>query len=145
MSSYRTEALRCPKCDEPMRERRTAHAVVDVCGQCSGLWIEWFDGEMTQVAREAEAGDLPEAVPAAREYGSLTCPTCRVELELRRYPSHVDGAEVLRCGECAGAFVPRGSGEQLASSTPEEHTADDPGLLERLTSSLRRLFGWGAE
>jgi Zn-finger nucleic acid-binding protein len=142
VSTYRDEALRCPQCACAMQERMTTQAAVDVCEQCSGMWVEWFDGEMTQVARES--GGLPEAVPTNNAGGSRTCPSCRVDLTPKRYPDPVDGAEVLRCGECAGAFVPRASFEALTSASPAVDTPDDIGLLEQLAASLRRLFGWSA-
>ena len=145
MTSYRREPLRCPQCGSVMQERETAHAVVDVCGQCSGIWVDWFDGEMVQVAKET--GTLPSALPHTVDGGSGQCPSCRAPLAVMRYLDEERGARVLRCGDCAGAFVPRSSLSDLLSMSPADvaQPDDDPGLLERLTARLRSLFGWDSE
>ncbi len=36
-----------------MDERRVVEALVDVCPTCLGLWIDWFDGDIAHLTREA--------------------------------------------------------------------------------------------
>ena len=53
MADYRTSACTCPACRSLMDERRILDAVVDVCPTCHGLWIDWFDGDLAHLTREA--------------------------------------------------------------------------------------------
>jgi hypothetical protein len=54
-----------------------------------------------------------------------------------------DGPAVLRCGECAGAFVPRASAPALASLTLPEDASDagDAGFFRRLIERVQRALG----
>jgi hypothetical protein len=52
-------------------------------------------------------------------------------------------AEILRCADCAGAFVPRASASALVTLAPqarEAQAARDP--LTRLAVVLQHWFGW---
>jgi Zn-finger nucleic acid-binding protein len=116
-----------------MQEREASGVVVEVCPDCSGMWIDWFDGELATVA--AQAGPLPRAGPHS-ERGNGACPKCRAHLEESRYSA--DGPVVFRCGECAGAFVSRDSVDRLVALGPVLDTLEHPSkpvwlaLIDRL-------------
>lgn len=147
--AYRAAVLRCPACDEAMRREATTSAEVEVCDACEGLWIGWFDGEVHTLAIEAETARLdhgtpPPSRPNEPSSGSRTCPQCSrpLALELYRFADARDddlitGVEVLRCADCAGAFVPRGSAHLLLDRVREGRPA---GLWEALRALLQRLW-----
>jgi Zn-finger nucleic acid-binding protein len=119
-----------------MDRRTIAEATIDVCSRCKGLWVDWFDGELTQVAREA--APLSVASTAVEGVSSFGCPLCQRILVSEE---HAPGAaRVWRCGECAGSFVPRASFDALvlAGDTPEASIR--PGPLARLLAALRALL-----
>jgi hypothetical protein len=153
-----------------------AEAEVDVCGSCGGMWVDWFDGEVKHVATEllkteSERGSRPGApVSTLRNEAFATgaCPRCSRQLAVERYVvkanlafsplgertsvSTTTGADLLRCEECAGVFVPRTSAALLATLPAEEDelpppsSAVGPGVLEplpwqRLMALVRRLIG----
>lgn len=150
--AYRERALRCPACDALMRVSATTSAELDVCDACEGVWIDWFEGEVHAVAAEHEAAQLdrgtpPPARPSAPPSGSRTCPRCSRSLtvELYRFADAKDdehelvaGVDVLRCAECAGAFVSRSSAHLLLDRMREARTQTPwealSGLVQRLWS-----------
>ena len=147
--AYRAAVLRCPACGEAMRREATTSAEVEVCDACEGLWVGWFDGEVHTLAVEAETARLdrgtpPPSRPTEPASGSRTCPQCSrpLALELYRFADAKDddlitGVEVLRCADCAGAFVPRGSAHLLLDRVREGRPA---GLWEALRALLQRLL-----
>ncbi len=126
-----------------MNAEQTGDAEVDVCTGCGGMWVDWFDGEVRQVATQILAG---EAAGASRPppngsklrnepFATGACPRCTRQLVVERYVVRVDvgprslertsvstttGADLLRCEECAGVFVPRTSASLLATLPPAE-------------------------
>jgi Zn-finger nucleic acid-binding protein len=137
-----------------MRETHTASSALEVCDACEGLWLDWFDGEVHTVAVEHEAARIsenPGSVPSRpRITPTPACPTCprcarALASELYKFTDARDdelitGVELLRCAECAGAFVPRASAHLLLDRVrePSSHTAWEAlvallhGLLDRL-------------
>jgi Zn-finger nucleic acid-binding protein len=154
-----------------------AEAEVDVCGSCGGMWVDWFDGEVKRVATEVLDGERQRASRPSAETSSLrneafatgACPRCTRQLAIERYVVKADvrgssgertsvstttGADLLRCEECAGVFVPRTSAGLLATLPPDEDEAKPPsssvgaGVLEplpwlRFMALVRRLIGLG--
>ncbi len=117
-----------------MREHSTPRAVVDVCDGCGGVWIDWFDGELSTAVRGAE---LPVG-RAGGEEGRWTCPTCRKKLVDERYDG--DGPTISRCGSCAGAFVERSTVEVIvALGPPDAQPREDSGMFGDL---VRRIESW---
>lgn len=147
--AYRAGVLRCPACGETMRREATTSAAVEVCDACEGLWVAWFDGEVHTLAVEAEAARLdrgtpPPSRPTEPTSGSRACPQCSRPLvaELYRFADAKDddliaGVELLRCADCAGAFVPRGSAHLLLDRVRETRP---PSLREALRALLQRLW-----
>ncbi len=136
--SYRETSLTCPGCREALAETYVGDALIDVCGACGGIWVDWFDGDLVVMVRGAP--DVPEArLPEQR--GSEACPRCKRPLEVERYLE--SNGEVLRCGDCAGAFVPRASVRALVGLVPEREP-EEKDALRKLILVLRRWLGWDA-
>lgn len=117
------------------------HATVDRCPDCGGLWIDWFDGEIASVA--SAVPPAPAAARAAPGETGRGCPDCRAELVPTRYPDDKSGAELLRCGGCAGAFVPRASLQMvIALGPPGDRPREPRSRIAELLAELQRLvFG----
>ena len=169
---YRGIAIRCPGCAESMATEAVGDADVDVCTACGGMWVDWFDGEVRTVASSVLAGERarasrPTPAPALRNESVATgaCPRCMRQLAVERYVVRVavgpktsertsvsttTGADLLRCEECAGVFVPRSSAALLATLPPDEEappsSTEASGVLEplpwqRFVALLKRLVG----
>jgi Zn-finger nucleic acid-binding protein len=159
---YRGAAIRCPGCGDPMTIEGVDEAEVDVCGSCGGLWVDWFDGEIRRVAGallrgEQGRGSSPSPAPPAQlrnePRATGACPRCARQLAVERYAVKADAggaADLLRCEECAGLFVPRTSAALLATLPLDEEPpgaeAEGPAILEplpwqRLLQLVRRLLG----
>jgi Zn-finger nucleic acid-binding protein len=142
--SYRAAALSCPVCTEPLDETESAGATIDVCATCGGVWVDWFDGELIAILRAAPAAAPlpPPAESGAKTRGAESgggCPRCRSPLSHERYWD--SEAEILRCADCAGAFVSRDAARIIAGLDPEPtRPPSDP--LSLLAAALRRWFGW---
>lgn len=135
--SYREAALSCPACAEPLDATDVGGATIDVCAKCGGVWVDWFDGELIAIVRSAPR---PEGAGLAPE-ASGGCPRCRAPLAAERFFD--SQAEVLRCAECAGAFVSQDAARAIAHLDPEQkrpRPADD--AWSRLAATLQRWFGW---
>jgi Zn-finger nucleic acid-binding protein len=137
-AGYRETALACPGCGDVLEPKEVGDAVIDVCVACGGIWVDWFDGDLVVLVRGAPP------VPGARvpeRPGSASCPRCRRPLDGERYLE--SRAEILRCGDCAGAFVPRASVSALVMLDPHSQDPEakqDP--LARLALVLQRWLGW---
>jgi Zn-finger nucleic acid-binding protein len=174
---YRGAAVRCPGCAEPMTVEMLAEAEVDVCGACGGMWVDWFDGEVKRVATEVLRTETARASRPSAPVSSLrneafatgACPRCTRQLAIERYVvkanvrsssdarertsvSTTTGADLLRCEECAGVFVPRTSAGLLATLPADEDEVPPPssavgaGVLEplpwqRFMALVRKLIG----
>lgn len=136
MTAYRASAPLCPSCHEPLEPHvlSGSAAEVDLCKRCGGVWIDWEDGDLTALAREvppAEARVLPTS-------GLGGCPRCNRQLRVEVF---LGEAEVLRCAECAGAFLPYASIGRIASGTPADarDSPVGPGAFARAVALVR---GW---
>lgn len=178
-AGYRGAAVRCPGCAYPMTIEPLAEADVDVCNACHGVWIDWFDGELRAVATETVRKDLvgrPTDPGASRNEAIATgaCPRCTRQLVAERYTvaevvpgvaAHTNDAgsatinraeiDLLRCEECAGAFVTRDAALALAALTTSEVHVErtsaapaaevlDPMPWQRFLALLKRLLGMRA-
>lgn len=137
MTAYRTSAPLCPSCHEPLEAHTidVPNAVVDLCKRCGGVWIDWEDGDLTALAREvppARTRVIPRAGPGS-------CPRCNRQLAVELF---LDAAEVLRCGDCGGAFLPYASIGKIAASTPADarEAPGEAGVWARAIEALRRLL-----
>lgn len=139
-AAYRTNAPLCPRCHEPLEAHTTsAPAVVDLCKRCGGVWIDWEDGDLTALAREVP----PVAARLIPRDGPGGCPRCHRELSVEVF---LDAAEILRCSECAGAFVPYASIGKIAASTPadaREEPSATPNMFARAVAVLKSWIATG--
>jgi Zn-finger nucleic acid-binding protein len=136
--SYRETAPTCPGCGEALDPKQVGEAVIDVCPACGGIWVDWFDGDLVVMVRGAPG---VKGAPPARAPDSPSCPRCHRPLDAERYME--SSAQILRCADCAGAFVPHGSARAIAGYDPERKgppPATD--ALSRLSAVLQHWFGW---
>lgn len=132
--SYREAALICPACADTMDPHGSGGAVIDVCPGCGGLWVDWFDGDLVDMVR----GAPPAEGAPPRQAGGSACPRCNLPLAAERFLD--SGAEILRCGDCSGAFVPRDAARAITEAPHGPAPAGD--ALSRLAATLQRWFGW---
>lgn len=133
-----------------MRPEPTSTAAPQVCDACGGLWIDWFDGEVHVIAVEQEVVRVERGTPLPprpREpsRGPGSCPRCQRALVTELYPfadvdddELVGGVDLLRCPECAGAFVPRGSAHLLLERVREKRTQSP---LSAIRGLVRQVLG----
>lgn len=158
-----------------MAAEAIGEAEVDVCTACGGMWVDWFDGEVRQVATTVLAGEAARASRETPPTSSLrnenlatgACPRCMRQLAVERYVVRVDvgpraasrtsvstttGADLLRCEECAGVFVPRTSAALLATLPPDEEAPPssteanavlEPLPWQKFVALVKRLVGLG--
>ena len=50
----KTSDLKCPKCDGNLTETNYENVKIDVCGNCSGVWLD--AGELAQIVDKDEKG-----------------------------------------------------------------------------------------
>jgi len=107
---------------------RAESAAVDVCDQCGGVFLEFFDGEPGSLAR----GVLEhlEQVSDAGESGTPTCPDCGLPMSSMRYMK--TGPRLARCGNCMGVYVTARQLQPLAEFVP--------GVRRTLLQRLRGLI-----
>lgn len=139
MSDYRQQALRCPACDGLLDELVRGELHVDVCPGCRGLFIDWLDGDVSDVVRAV--GALPIGVGSEKE-GTGACPRCNVPLHGEEVGP--DPTSILRCGACAASFVSRDAFErlkQVARPEGEEPREGADPFLTRLLDTIGRVVG----
>ncbi len=132
--SYRDNALFCPSCNAPMEERSTAEALIDVCQQCGGVYLDWFDGE----PHLALAGWAPSArTPNPVQRLSGHCPKCGGGFEGEELLG--TGSMVFRCTGCAGFFATEAAAKMIAGYT-EPLPSQVPSFFAQLVELLRDTF-----
>ena len=138
MSDYRHGALRCPACSTVLDAKMCGNAQVDICPACFGVWIDWMDGDLSNVT--AHVGALPHSSVKLDEHRRGECPICQAPLSETSFGQQ--GATIQRCGSCAGAFVPRESLERVAGveERQDENAPPSDPLLTRVMDALTRLI-----
>jgi Zn-finger nucleic acid-binding protein len=138
MTEYRDGVRTCPQCAVPMGAQPAGDAEVDVCPDCSGVWVDWTDGELSVVTRRM--GPLPAARPEAAARGSHSCPDCQVPLVAQE--ARPGGSALYRCGECGGAFLPLATLRDVEAVGGDSHAAvrDETPALTRMLDALFRWF-----
>ncbi len=113
-----------------MEERPVGDAEVDICSSCNAAWIDWFDGEISTVARATAV--MLRTTTGTPLPAEVRCPRCDVHL--------VRDAE-LRCPACFGIFVTRADLDVLGASGMEDATTEEPSLYVRIAAAVRKMFG----
>lgn len=116
----------------PQGDQQTSQ--VDLCPHCGGVFLEFFDGEPGNLAREMVAR-LPQ-VDGARPINTddLTCPVCRTAMTSHDYMDQ--GPGIGRCDTCLAAFATPAQLQQLASMVLTENPDGPPSLMQRLRDLL---------
>jgi Zn-finger nucleic acid-binding protein len=144
LQGYRRAALACPLCpSELLEERAAGEALVDICPACGGVWVDWFDGELTPVVRDVAALGRPSGRERPPEGARGHCPRCAAGLYGDPHAGDSLGPLLLRCGECAGSFVPRDAFDAIATFEPgaaPEPPAGAAGFWRRLVEVVRALL-----
>ena len=167
-AGYRGVAIRCPGCGDPMSVLPLAEADVDVCASCQGIWVDWFDGEIGDVARDVARVTQRQSVagpPSGMRNEVVAtggCPRCLgVQLVVERYAIRHQpaapgakaevqetGAELLRCEHCAGSFISATSAALLSRLPAEEGAPPsasakvlEPLPWQKFLALLKSLFG----
>jgi len=139
-SGYRDPPARCPACATPMEPRLLYDAQIDVCPACKALWVDWYDGDLRDVA--VQAAPLSDPVrPGVATTPAGGCPRCQSRLARERLRD--TAASVFRCGDCGGALVPRSQFPDLlawAQAEPEREGVPARGVIARLVAILRALI-----
>jgi Zn-finger nucleic acid-binding protein len=138
-AGYRDAPALCPSCVVMMSEKNLYDAVVDVCGDCHGVWVDWFDGDLGHVIEQV-AEDPRSTRPLAETKNGGACPKCQARLMPE---NRADGVLLLRCGDCGGAFVPRASFMPLialAHQEPEIPAQKSSSVFARLVAVLNSLL-----
>lgn len=120
---YRAELLRCAHCRHPMNVvpvlNHSGESVqVDVCPKCRSVFLEYFDGEPTGLAR-ALLEHHPDETASNEDAAlgpALACPACETPMAQMRY--YDEGPYVARCGDCMGLSATPEELERLAEYTP---------------------------
>ncbi len=134
MNDYRLAALRCPSCSSLLDEIQAGEALVDVCRQCHGIFLDWFDGAPRSVASALVAPqDNVWIGPEPKPLEGM-CPRCAVRLEVELFEGR--GPYVHRCGACSGVFVDATSVGLLASTAVPDPAKDPAGPVARLLRAL---------
>lgn len=139
-AGYRDAPALCPTCAVMMAEKNLCEAVVDVCGDCHGVWVDWFDGDLGHVIEQVSSDDPSSATPGRETQKSGACPKCQARLVAE---DREDGVSLLRCGDCGGAFVPRSSFMPLiamAHKEPKISAENSPSVFARLVAILHSLL-----
>ncbi|HZS42019.1 MAG TPA: zf-TFIIB domain-containing protein [Polyangia bacterium] len=137
MPDDRGALLVCPACAGPMIEVRVGHdqVMVALCDSCSGVWLDWFAGEPSELA-----GAIPSlhgSAPMGRRGGA--CPRDGASLEWQPY-LHA-GPMVERCPTCFGLFADRARVPELRAfhaRMPDEQR--EPIHRESLLARLWHAF-----
>ena len=121
-----------------MNAQPAGGAEVDVCPDCSGVWVDWTDGELSVVTRRM--GPLPTARPGSAAAGSRSCPDCKVLLVAQE--ARPGGPALYRCGECGGAFLPLATVRDVESidGGGAAPVRDETPALTRLLDAVYRWF-----
>jgi len=141
VSGYRDPPARCPACATPMEPRLLYDAQIDVCPACKSLWVDWYDGDLRDVAAQAAPLSAPPPGQGGAGGPAGGCPRCRSLLT--REPLPATPAHVLRCGDCGGALVPRSQFPDLlawAQAEPEREGVQKRGVIARLAAVLHALI-----
>lgn len=159
--TYRGQPARCPACGVLMEEIDVGDALVDVCADCRGVWLDWFDGDPRVLTQQTEA-TLKESRPSLTSDVRATlesrgvakaphgCARCRDALMIEAYemraasPAVPDAdppipavsavlVDIFRCGGCLGMFLSRGALEQVVALDVDfAPPSSAPGMLEPL-------------
>ena len=104
---------------------------LDVCRQCGGVFLDYFDGEPAAIAAHLRDSVRPGAGAINLP---VTCTDCDVAMELQSYLE--TGPEMFRCTACMAAFVTPDQVGVLARFTMPDTPAPERGWVAILKAWL---------
>jgi hypothetical protein len=107
-------------------------AWVDVCDSCGGVFIEFFDGESSAIARDLVKSAPLRAGTSVDSEAKPICPECAIPMHTGSYLG--DGPEIERCGGCASLFMTRDGLEAMADYRAKH--IERSSWLERVLAAL---------
>lgn len=117
----------------------STRAEIDRCASCGGVFLEFFDGEPSALARGLEKrSDLPPT--GGRGHGGdHLCPDCGEPMVIRPYLDQ--GPAIPRCETCLAVFLTPALRHEMAqlrlAREPEE--SEERGWMDRLMTWLDRV------
>lgn len=111
----------------------SAHAQIDRCAACGGLFLEFFDGEPSAISRDLRERSDVGATRARDVPDRLACPDCEEAMVRRAYLG--EGPELARCETCLAVFLAPDEVAELARLELAREPEPEPSWLER-------LLGW---
>lgn len=107
-------------------------AWVDVCDSCGGVFVEFFDGESSAIARDLVHSISPRAGTSVDSETRPICPECAIPMHTTSYLG--DGPEIERCGSCASFFMTRDGLGAMADYRAKR--VEQSNWLERVLAAL---------
>jgi len=109
---------------------------IDLCDRCGGVFLEFFDGEPSELSREISLHLEKFETPPLRVGGDpFRCPDCERIMEVHPYLG--EGPSIARCNRCMAVFA---TPEQVRALSDFHFIQDPPSWFERLVAILRSIF-----
>ncbi len=108
---------------------------IDLCDQCGGAFLEFFDGEPAALSREIRSHLERFQSPLRVGGAPFACPDCRRSMDVHPYLD--EGPNIARCNRCMAVFA---TPEQVRALSRFSFMQDPPSWYERLLALLRSIF-----
>ena len=108
---------------------------VDLCDHCGGVFLEFFDGEPSALAKEIRTHLELFETPLRVGGDPFACPDCRRTMDVHPYLD--EGPSIARCNRCMALFA---TPEQIRALSNFGFMQDPPTWFERLVAMLRSIF-----
>jgi len=116
-----------------VRTARSDEAQVDLCPRCGCVFMEFFDGEPSELSRRLEKHLRSARWTTSLPSKTIECPACEVPMIARNY---LDGGPlIVRCEHCMAVFATPSQVEDLAMYQSVGGRQKPP-WLERLRAML---------
>ena len=106
---------RCPRCNRPLETVDYRGTRLDLCPECSGLWLATGEFEQLTSERDVYADEtIPHGYrkkPPPKEEGYLPCPLCSALMTRRNFKA-LSGVLIDICGH-HGVWLDAGELEQI--------------------------------
>src|ERR1041385_4327605 len=103
--------MKCPACQNPLREKGAGGLTVDICyGGCGGIWFDAREIERIDARAAASLHTIWQGPPSARRDPSSPrlCPRCPHQALERRWFSELKRVELDQCPSCSGIWLDAG-------------------------------------
>lgn len=114
---------------------------IDLCPECSGVFLDFFDGDPSILARTLRSHLNDDSLaPGFRHFSDkIACPDCEATLNSSLYGGN--GPSLFRCPTCAGVFLTKRQFRELAAyeetAYSDEHEDD---WFSKLVAAIRSLY-----